>query len=162
MSNRSPPLPLQTKVSLMLAVLIGVYIAASYVILRQVIVPAFDELELSAAKSDLKRAEMALRTDLDNLEATTADWAPWDDIYAYVLGKNPGFQRSNLTRPTLVNLGLDFVAVYAFDDHLMWAQLLAEIKLPSDLSSKVRRELGALKTNKAALHHMDRGVCWNG
>jgi sensor domain CHASE-containing protein len=110
----------------MLAVLIGVYIAASYVILRQVIVPAFDELELSAAKSDLKRAEMALRTDLDNLQATTADWAPWDDIYDYVLGKNPGFQRSNLTRPTLVNLGLDFMAVYAFDDHLMWAQLLVD------------------------------------
>ena len=42
--------------------------------------PAFDELELSAAKSDLKRAEMALRTDLDNLEATTADWAPWDGM----------------------------------------------------------------------------------
>jgi len=126
MSNRPTSLPLQTKVSLTLAVLIGVFIVASWIILRQVILPAFDDLEMAAAQSDLKRAEMALQTDLENLEAVTADWAPWDDIHDYVRGQNSGFKRSNLVRPTLDNLGLDFMAVYALDDRLMWAQLLVD------------------------------------
>ncbi len=119
-------MPLQTKVSLTLAVLIAVFIVASWVILRQVILPAFDDLEMSAAQSDLKRAEMSLQTDLDNLEAVTADWAPWDDIHDYVRGGNPGFKRSNLVRPTLENLGLDFIAVYAVNDRLIWAKLLVD------------------------------------
>ncbi len=126
MSNRATSLPLQTKASLTLAVLICMFIVASWLILRQVIMPAFDDLEMTAAKSDLKRAEMALRTDLDNLEAVTADWAPWDDIHDYVRGENPGFKRSNLVRPTLDNLGLDFMAVYALDDRPVWAQLLVD------------------------------------
>ena len=131
MSNRPTSLPLQTKVSLTLAVLIGVFILASWLILRQVIMPAFDDLEMTAAQSDLKRAEMALRTDLENLEAVTADWAPWDDIHDYVRGKNPGFKRSNLVRPSLDNLGLDFMAVFALDDRLLWGQLLVDGKQQS-------------------------------
>ena len=124
MSNHPKALPLQTKVSVTLAVLIGLFIVASWAILRQVIVPAFDDLEMSAARADLKRAEMALLTDLDNLQAITADWAPWDDIYFYVQGQNPGFERSNLDRPTLDNLGLDFLAIYGSGDRLMWNQLI--------------------------------------
>jgi len=125
MSNRPTELPLQTKVSLTLAVLIGVFIVASWVILGQVIKPAFDDLEMSAARSDLKRAEMALQTDLENLRAITADWAPWDDMYAYVRGENPGFTESNLNRITLENLGLDFLAIYSSGDQFMWGMLLA-------------------------------------
>ena len=68
------------------------FVMISYSILRSVIAPAFDELEMAAAKSDIHRAEAALRTDIENLEALTADWAPWDDIYYYVQGQNPGFK----------------------------------------------------------------------
>ena len=57
-----------------------------------------------------------IQTDIDNLEAVTEDWAPWDDIHDYVRGVNPGFHKSNLDRPTLTNLGLDFMAVYALGD----------------------------------------------
>jgi len=137
-------MPLQTKVSLTLAVVIAMFIVASWVILRQIILPAFDDLELSAAESDLTRAEMSLQTDLDNLEAVTADWAPWDDIHDYVRGENPGFKRSNLVRPTLENLGMDFMAVYASDDRLVWAQLLVDgAELPID-------ELGVFSPGAAA------------
>jgi len=104
MSNQQTTVPLQTKVSLTLVLLIAAFVIISYTILRSVIAPAFDELEMAAARSDLHRAEAALRTDIENLEAITADWAPWDDIYYYVSGENPGFQKSNLERATLENL----------------------------------------------------------
>jgi len=126
MSNSAASMPLQSKVSLTLLLAIATFIGLSYLILRILVSPAFEDLEMQAAHSDLVRAEQAIQTDIDNLEAVTADWAPWDDIHDYVRGVNPGFQKSNLDRPTLTNLGLDFLAVYAEGDERLWAQLLYE------------------------------------
>ena len=144
MPDQPTSLPLQTKVSLTLLVLIGLFIAASYVILGLVIAPAFDDLEMSAARSDLKRGEMALQTDLDNLEALTADWAPWDDIYSYVLGASPGFERSNLARVTLENLSLDLLVIFGNSDRLMWGQVLIDGK------ERNLNELGILSPDNPA------------
>jgi len=105
---------------------ITAFTAISYVILSGVIAPAFDDLELSAARTDLIRAERAIQTDIENLEAVSADWGLWDDIYEHVSGRNPAFAATNLERPTLVNLGLDMMAVYALDSRLLWSQLLLD------------------------------------
>ena len=105
---------------------ISAFAVISYLTLSKVITPAFDDLELAAARSDLVRAEQAIRTDIRNLQAITADWAPWDDIHDYALGRNPGFRKSNLDRPTLDNLGLDMMAVYGTDGRFIWAQLLVD------------------------------------
>ncbi|MCH9696284.1 MAG: HAMP domain-containing protein [Gammaproteobacteria bacterium] len=126
MSNSSITVPLQSKVSLTLVLLIAAFIVGSYAVLRTVIAPAFDELELSAAHSDLHRAEGAILTDIENLEAITADWAPWDEIYYYVSGQNPGFRKSNLDRPTLTNLGLDLMAIYNSKSEFVWGQVLVD------------------------------------
>ena len=124
MSKERPALALQSKVSLTLAALIAVFVAASWLVLDIVITPAFEELELKTAQSDLKRAEMSLQSDLYNLHTVTSDWAYWDDIYLYVQGANPGFEDSNLDRTTLDTLGLDFIAVLAADSSLVWSQAL--------------------------------------
>jgi len=102
------------------------FIVGVFFILRAVITPAFEELELEAAHTDLIRADQAIQTDIDNLMAVSLDWGPWDDIYEYVAGRNLGFQRSNLVRPTLTNLGLDMMAVYELGGRLKWSQLLHE------------------------------------
>lgn len=117
---------LQQKLSLRLLQAMAVFIAGIYLILRLVITPAFDELELARAETDLVRADRSIQTDIDNLEAITLDWALWDDIYEYVAGRNPAFQRSNLDRPTLTNLGLDMIAVYELGSRLKWGQLLVD------------------------------------
>ncbi len=126
MSKEFSQLPLQRKVSITLLLTITAFTLISYAILSGVITPAFENLELSAAKTDLVRAERAIDAELENLAAVTADWAPWDDIYEYVSGRSPGFEKSNLVRPTLANLGLDMMAVYTQDSELMWSQLLIE------------------------------------
>jgi sensor domain CHASE-containing protein len=113
-------------VSLTLILLIAAFTVVSYAVLHAVIAPAFDELEVAAAKSDLHRAEAALRNDIENIEAITADWGPWDDMYNYATGKDPGFEKSNLNRPTLVNLGLDLLVVYAAEGRFLWGQYLAD------------------------------------
>jgi sensor domain CHASE-containing protein len=124
MSNTKAIRSLQRKVSLRLSLAMAVFVVGVYLILRAVITPAFEELELEAAHADLVRADQAIQTDIENLEAVSLDWGPWDDIYEYVAGRNPGFQKSNLVRATLTNLGLDMVAVYELGGRLKWSQLL--------------------------------------
>jgi len=114
MSNNR--LPLQEKVSSTLMVLIALFILVTWIVLDSVIAPAFDDLEVADAEVDLKRTRSAIATDLANLAAVTADWSPWDDIYDYVSGQNPGFEKSNLNRPTLENLGLDLMTIYSRDE----------------------------------------------
>ena len=126
MSNVRASLPLQKRVALTLLLTISAFAGISYLILSKVIAPAFENIEFEAAHSDLVRAEQAIRTDIRNLQAITADWAPWDDIHDYVLGKNPGFRKSNLDRPTLDNLDLDMMAVYGNGSRLVWAQFLLD------------------------------------
>lgn len=117
---------LQNKVSLTLVFLIATFVIVSYTILQAVIAPAFDKLETTSAKSDLHRAEAALLADIENLQAITGDWAPWDDIHDYVRGESPGFQKSNLDNTTLANLGLNIMAVYGANSRLVWAQGLSD------------------------------------
>ncbi len=100
-----------------------VFIVGVFLILRVVITPAFEKLELKAAHADLVRADQAIQTDIDNLKAITLDWGLWDDIYEYAAGRNQGFQRSNLDRSTLENLGLDMLAIYEFGGRLKWGEL---------------------------------------
>jgi len=124
MSNTKAIRSLQRKVSLRLSLAMAVFVVGVFLILRAVITPAFEELELEAAHADLIRADQAIQTDIDNLKAVSLDWGPWDDIYEYVAGRNPGFKKSNLNRPTLTNLGLDAMAVYELGGRLKWSQLL--------------------------------------
>jgi sensor domain CHASE-containing protein len=126
MSTEIANLPLQRKVALTLLLVFAAFSILSYAILTTVIAPTFDELDMSTAETNLVRAERAIQSDIDNLVAVTADWAPWDDIHDYVRGINPGFLNSNLIRPTLTNLGLDFLAVYALHEELLWSQLLVD------------------------------------
>ena len=126
MSKEEVEHSLQQKLSLRLLQAMAVFIAGIYLILRLVITPAFDELELARAETDLIRADRSIQTDIDNLEAITLDWGPWDDIYEYVAGRNPAFQRSNLDRPTLTNLGLDMMAVYELGSRMKWGKLLVD------------------------------------
>jgi two-component system NtrC family sensor kinase len=124
MSTTHKMVSLQKKVSTTLVLGSALFIALSFFVLRGVVAPAFDELEISAADTDLIRAEQALLNDIANLDITTGDWALWDDMYNYVLGQNPNFYNSNLVIATLDKIDLDMLAIYKSGPTLDWSQLL--------------------------------------
>jgi len=105
----------------------------SFIVLKEIVAPAFDALELNEAQTNLNRAGKAIANDLENLSAITGDWGLWDDAYAYVNGEYPGFEDSNLDRPTLANLDLALLAVYDADAKLVWGQV-ENAESASDLS----------------------------
>lgn len=123
MSNRVARKSLQEKVSLTLTGVMAVLALVIYSTLDGVIAPAFDQLEISEARTNLIRAERAIQNDLRNLSAITGDWGLWDDAFDFVRGEYPAFRDSNLNRPTLTNLGLNLLAVYDTDRNLVWGQV---------------------------------------
>ncbi|MDA0707129.1 MAG: hypothetical protein O2907_09635 [Proteobacteria bacterium] len=123
---------------------ISAFAVISYTILSVVISPAFDDLELEAARTDLVRAQRALNADVQNLVETSADWALWDDIYNYAIDGNLSFRNTNLIPWTLPNLDLDMMTVYAVNRELLWSDLRVDGSV-RDIS-----ELGILDTNQPA------------
>jgi sensor domain CHASE-containing protein len=123
MSNGVARRSLQEKVSITLFAVMVALAFLSFVVLEKVVAPAFNELELNEARTNLNRAEKAIANDLENLSAITGDWGLWDDAYDYVSGVYPAFQDSNLDRPTLTNLNLSMLAVYDVDADLIWGQV---------------------------------------
>jgi len=124
MSNGMVRKSLQEKVSLTLVVVMAVLALLIYATLHRVVAPAFDQLELGEARTNLIRAERAIQNDLQNLSAITGDWGPWDDAYDFVRGEYPAFEDSNLNRPTLTNLGLNLLAVYDRERNQLWGQVV--------------------------------------
>jgi signal transduction histidine kinase len=123
MSSGFSRLPLQKKVALTLLLTISAFAAISYLILSVVIAPAFDDLDIAAAKTDLVRAQRALHADIENLDEKSADWALWDDIYTFAVDRNRTFRRTNLVPSTLPNLDLDMMAIYAANGDALWSEM---------------------------------------
>jgi sensor domain CHASE-containing protein len=123
MSNSKAARSVQEKMTITLLVVVAVLGVLSFVTLQNVVAPAFDKLELDEARTNLIRAQRAIRNDLDNLSAIAGDWGLWDDAYDYVRGEYEYFEESNLDRPTLTNLDLNLLAVYAADGSLVWGRV---------------------------------------
>ena len=64
MSNGVAQWSLQQKVSIALLAVMGALSVLSFIVLKEVVSPAFDELELSEAQTNLNRAAKAIANDL--------------------------------------------------------------------------------------------------
>lgn len=124
MSNARAVRSLQRKVSVRLALAMAAFIAGVFAIMRGVITPAFEELELTGAHADLVRAEQSIQAEMLNLQRVSLDWSSWDDMYEYAVERNPEFVSSNLDRSTLINLGLDMLAIHPADGEPAWQELM--------------------------------------
>ena len=160
MSNGVPKRSLQEKVSITRFAVMGALSVLSIIELKEVVAPAFDELELVEAEANLNRAEKAIANDLENLSAIAGDWGAWDDAFDYVTGEYPAFEDSNLDRPTLTNLDLNLLVIYDARVDLIWGQAS---RGEADVSLE---ELEILNAGSAALGilttHTDPGGQTNG
>ena len=128
MRGRLASLSLQHKVSVTLLAVMASLVLLSYLVLSTTVAPAFANLEQATAEKNIVRTERAIQNDLQNLSATVGDWAPWDDAHAFARGENPGFPRSNLDLPTMVNLDVDLLVIYNARGDVLWCHLLQDGK----------------------------------
>ena len=60
-------------------------------------------LEQRDLQQALSRVIMALTDELAELDRFNADWAAWDDTYAFIVDHNPSYINTNLTAETLIH-----------------------------------------------------------
>ncbi len=91
---------------------VGCTVIGLYLVLRLFFLSGFLEIEQSLVVEDVRRALNAMHTQLRRIDLLTADWATWDDAYAFMENGNRAFIESNLTRETFIKQRLAVVCLF--------------------------------------------------
>jgi PAS domain S-box-containing protein len=92
---------------------IALTVVGLYLVSRFFFLSNFVEMECRLVANDVQRAQNALGVAVDRLGLLAADWAAWDEAYAFMDQGGEAFLDSNLTRETF---GKQRLAVVVFLD----------------------------------------------
>jgi len=92
-------------IGLTLVCLVALASAAAHIIL----LGGYANLEAATARRNLGRVLDALSNELNVLDATAADYAGWDDTYAFVADRNQEYIRANLAGETFAKQRLSLM-----------------------------------------------------
>jgi two-component system NtrC family sensor kinase len=116
-------LPLRSKLLAILFSVFFLYAGLYYGIQRYLVYPYFLRLEQSESKSDLARCVSAIEMEVRHLSTFIYDWSAWDDTYQFVVDRNPGFIKSNLTRETFTNCKIDLLYICDSDGKVIYRSI---------------------------------------
>lgn len=103
---------LRIKIPLFIITALGFSIVALYLVISQNLNSSFKQIESESAMREYYQVKNAFQSIINNLHVKSADWANWDDTYAFTLDKSPAYIQSNLLPSTLTNLGIDIMLFY--------------------------------------------------
>ena len=83
---------------------------------------SFANLEERMILQNVDRAQLALSSDIDQLNSTLGDWAPWNDTYAFMMDRNQRYIDANLNVATLANLRLNLILFIDTNGQLVFAK----------------------------------------
>lgn len=94
--------------------LILTYTGSNFFLIR-----SFLELEKDRANRDLARVNQALDQIDYSLYTYSSDWSHWNDLYDYMLGKNPSFVPNNLNMTAFTNSTINMISYWDSQGKLM-------------------------------------------
>lgn|GEM_PF-4130287 len=130
--------PLRRRVRTLLSLVLGGTFLVAGVAATCILQSRFSDMEDAALATNLARLEEALGSQLALPASKVADWANWDDAYAFLEGRKPDFWNVNLIQESLDNIGVDAI-VFLDKDFRIFSELLRT----SD-GTRLRDDLGAL------------------
>ncbi|MDR3478762.1 MAG: EAL domain-containing protein [Gammaproteobacteria bacterium] len=103
---------LKNKVLITISLIWLTFLVITYTASHTFVLQSFLTLEQDRAQRDLSRIDHALDQMDYSLFTFTEDWASWDDLYAYMQGKNPLFLSNNLNLTALVNSSINLITYW--------------------------------------------------
>ncbi|MEM6502452.1 MAG: PAS domain S-box protein [Cyanobacteria bacterium P01_C01_bin.89] len=82
----------------------------------------FRSLETQDVQLDVQRALGVLSDNATDLDATAQDYAEWDDTYAFMSDRNPGYLRSNFLDRTFDYLRLNILVILDSQGQTIYSQ----------------------------------------
>ena len=112
----------RAKVSIVLALLFVVLIAAQWTIQQRLMMPKFLELERSSARTDMQRVAFAVDREQQALGAQAADWGNWRELWRYMRDHNAAFAEASLTDVSFRTAKIDYMAVISSSGRFDWSR----------------------------------------
>ncbi len=100
---------LRAKTLLIIGMTLGILLLIMYLALRIILLSSFAALEEQYTREHVERALSVFNEDLAILDTIVADWAAWDDTYAFIQDANEKYVAANLLDGTLTNLRLNLM-----------------------------------------------------
>jgi len=115
-------MPLRAKIIFILSGVLALFLALHLVVQRLVIASSFAALERKETLRDLDRCREALNKELSYLRQVCADWASWDDTYAFIVEPRGEYVASNLGKKTFTDNQLNLIHFYDKEGRLVWGE----------------------------------------
>jgi diguanylate cyclase (GGDEF)-like protein/PAS domain S-box-containing protein len=135
------PRPSRTLAITMLAI-VGL-VAVLYLATRAITVATYEDIERRDVRSATYRARDALDAEVGSLARTAADYAEWDDAFAFANGNYPDFLDNNSVPEAMQNLGVDFLVVVWPSEHRVDGRFLGSAGHVEVLSEELAGSLEA-------------------
>jgi two-component system, NtrC family, sensor kinase len=113
---------LKWKVVLLLSGVFGLFIGTAQIVQHFVVYPSFVALEGEEAVKQVDRCVDAITREVDHLSIFCADWAAWDDTYAYITDKNEAYEKSNFTSVLWSVNRLNLAYFYDTAGQVVWGE----------------------------------------
>ena len=116
------PSSLRRKTLLIIGLTMFGTVVSLFFISRILLLRGYARLEEDFAAENLERAASALTNELNTLDRTASEYAAWDQTYAYLHGKNPGYVKSEFPTSTFQQLKVSFVVILDNSGHKVFSK----------------------------------------
>lgn len=136
---------LRKKALLIIGLSLLALLALVYVTSRFILLSNLEETEARYTGQNVERALASLSHILLELETTTADWASWDDTYAFIETRDDEYIQSNLLDEAFITLGLNLMMFFDSSGQIVFGKAFdlqneAEVAVPVRLQSYLSEE----------------------
>ena len=122
---------LRNRILASLTLVTGAFLAITWWIQQQALLPSFVELERQHAVRNLDRGTEALTSEIEHLSDFVGDWSGWDDTYKFVADGNADFLKSNLESDVFRESSFDFLCFLRPDGSEVWRSGLVDGVVPT-------------------------------
>jgi len=132
-----------------------------YVTSRFTFMKGLEEIEERQTSESVQRVLAALSYVISDLEADTADWAAWDDTYAFIEDGNNEYIETNLVDETFLTLKLNLMLFVHSSGQVVFGKAFdiedeEEIPIPQDLLRHLSDNTTIL--SQAGTHNFISGI----
>ena len=158
---------LRSKMLLALALGMLLLFSLMFFVARTVLLEGYAKLEQDKTLIQISSAKSLLEDQSNQLNTNVRDYAHWDDMYKFVLDKNPAFVKSSLTDTVFSNFKLNALLVINNEGEAVYQRGFDYTtgqpwRIP-ELILQAARKGGSLidpsKTNTSGLFWTPQGIC---
>lgn len=100
---------IRKKTIIIIAALCASILSIFYASLQVIVLNSFAKLEEQNTLQNINRAVSALSNEVSDLNSKTADWAEWDDTYAFIEDLNNIYVQTNVVDGSFINLRINLM-----------------------------------------------------